>query len=510
MAKQLYTNNATATLNADITDSTTTIVLTAGQGALFASPGSSEHQVATLFDTSTGDVEIIHITSRSTDTLTVLRGQEGTSGTAFAAATAAIEARATAGTLEYIDPYSQATGGNAVAIGVGATAAGTNSTVVGSLAESTGERAAALGYQANTTGNYSISVGWDATCLGADGIAIGRSAASAAVSYAVSIGLTAAADAQDSLAIGRSSNATAVDSMAIGYNSQADGAQGIAIGRSSVATGENTVALGYQANAAAYSVAVGRASYATAPYSVCISNSQYSETFADGSAVIGGWPAIQRESWFYSPGGSGQSFKGHSSIIASPPVDLGPGISFATSTAYDDQDVVVPTTPNGYQYYLAVYPYDATNGADNNVTSGGTEPTWPTTQGDGVSEGTSDWVCIRPDAGITVSAVKSGASTPNTPRLKFVPTRAGFICFNYASITAEPFISVGNGSSATAYVNNQQLTGITQSGQVQWIDISNAVWCDDVVFTLETAGTGSGAQFHGRFLIEGFHIQTQD
>jgi hypothetical protein len=115
---------------------------------------------------------------------------------------------------------------------------------------------------------------------------------------------------------------------------------------------------------------------------------------------------------------------------------------------------------------------------------------------------------IDPLTGVTMAAGQCGDNTLDT-RLDFYPTRAGFVCFNYSTLTAAPFISVGNASSSTAYVNNQQLTGITQSGQVQWIDITNAVGTDDVVFTLETAGTGAGGQFHGRFLIEGFHIQTQ-
>jgi hypothetical protein len=80
----LWENNAKTTI-ADVTvaSDATTINVATGDGALFPNPGAGEYFYATLIDTS-GNREIIKVTSRSTDAMTVVRGQDGTSGRAFA------------------------------------------------------------------------------------------------------------------------------------------------------------------------------------------------------------------------------------------------------------------------------------------------------------------------------------------------------------------------------------------------------------------------------------------
>ena len=75
-------NNAFGTLNAGITNSDTTIVLQAGEGARFPSLSAGDYFYATLIDT-TNNLEIVKVTARSTDTMTVERGADGTSGRAF-------------------------------------------------------------------------------------------------------------------------------------------------------------------------------------------------------------------------------------------------------------------------------------------------------------------------------------------------------------------------------------------------------------------------------------------
>ena len=72
-----FSNNASATLGASIGTADTTITLTAGQGALFPSLGASYHFYATLVDSS-NNLEIVKVTARATDTLTVVRAQDGT------------------------------------------------------------------------------------------------------------------------------------------------------------------------------------------------------------------------------------------------------------------------------------------------------------------------------------------------------------------------------------------------------------------------------------------------
>jgi len=77
------TNNASGTLSAAITSGATTLTLTSGQGALFPTLGAGDYCWCTLVDTS-NNVEIIKVTARSTDTMTIVRGQDNTTAQAFA------------------------------------------------------------------------------------------------------------------------------------------------------------------------------------------------------------------------------------------------------------------------------------------------------------------------------------------------------------------------------------------------------------------------------------------
>lgn len=92
-----YTNNYITTLNGAINNSTTTIVVTSV--ADLPTVGSGDTCRLTIDDGT--NIEIVQVTSNSTTTLTVVRAQEGTSGTAFADAVA-IELRSTA--ASFIDP----------------------------------------------------------------------------------------------------------------------------------------------------------------------------------------------------------------------------------------------------------------------------------------------------------------------------------------------------------------------------------------------------------------------
>jgi len=76
------TNNAFGTLNAGINSSATSIVLTAGQGARFPTLSAGDYFYATLIDTS-NNLEIVKVTARSTDTMTVVRGQDNTTARAY-------------------------------------------------------------------------------------------------------------------------------------------------------------------------------------------------------------------------------------------------------------------------------------------------------------------------------------------------------------------------------------------------------------------------------------------
>src|SRR5678816_2787493 len=102
MAKQLFGNNASSLLAASISDSDLTIQVAGGFGALFPNPGAGEYFLVTL-ENDSGDIEVVKITSRTSDLLTVPplgRGQEGTSAQSWTNGQARVELRLTRGTME--------------------------------------------------------------------------------------------------------------------------------------------------------------------------------------------------------------------------------------------------------------------------------------------------------------------------------------------------------------------------------------------------------------------------
>jgi hypothetical protein len=98
MAKPLFTNNAYSTLASGINSTATTLTVATGEGARFPTVSGSDYFYVTLIDTS-NNMEIVKVTARSTDTFTIVRGQDGTSGTAFSASDR-VELRPTAASIE--------------------------------------------------------------------------------------------------------------------------------------------------------------------------------------------------------------------------------------------------------------------------------------------------------------------------------------------------------------------------------------------------------------------------
>ena len=90
-----FTNNAATTLAAGINSSATSISVT--DGSVFPSLSSGEHFYCTFDDTT--NVEIVKVTARSSNTLTVVRGQDDTTARAFSSGDKA-ELRVVAALLE--------------------------------------------------------------------------------------------------------------------------------------------------------------------------------------------------------------------------------------------------------------------------------------------------------------------------------------------------------------------------------------------------------------------------
>jgi predicted RNA-binding protein Jag len=86
MTTFLFSNNAATTLAGPIAANATTLNLAAGTGALFPNPASGQQFSLTLVSqTDAAQIEVVYCTARSTDTCTVVRGQEGTPTASFLA-----------------------------------------------------------------------------------------------------------------------------------------------------------------------------------------------------------------------------------------------------------------------------------------------------------------------------------------------------------------------------------------------------------------------------------------
>ena len=77
MPNMSFANNAASLLASGINASATSLTVTAGSGVLFPALSGSKYFYCTLANTS-GALEIIKVTARSSDTFTMIRGQDGT------------------------------------------------------------------------------------------------------------------------------------------------------------------------------------------------------------------------------------------------------------------------------------------------------------------------------------------------------------------------------------------------------------------------------------------------
>ena len=96
-----FANNAVSRLAGNITNIATTLTITPGDGAKFPALGAGEYFPATLVKAD-GTLEIVKVTARSTDTLTIERAIEPVGGVQAAHSFSAgdkIELRMTAGSL---------------------------------------------------------------------------------------------------------------------------------------------------------------------------------------------------------------------------------------------------------------------------------------------------------------------------------------------------------------------------------------------------------------------------
>ena len=110
MASRIFANNVAGLLASTITGSATSLALVTGQGASFPSPTGGDYYLATLSQGSPPETswEIVKVTARSDDTLTIVRGQEGTTATSWASGSK-VELRLTAGVIAPLAAPASAT-----------------------------------------------------------------------------------------------------------------------------------------------------------------------------------------------------------------------------------------------------------------------------------------------------------------------------------------------------------------------------------------------------------------
>lgn len=100
-------NNAVSTITTAISASDVGLAVAAGTGSLFPTLGASDYFYATLVSAG-GTYEVIKVTARVGDTMTIVRAQEGTTAQSFASGSR-IEVRVTAASItDMVDEHDQA------------------------------------------------------------------------------------------------------------------------------------------------------------------------------------------------------------------------------------------------------------------------------------------------------------------------------------------------------------------------------------------------------------------
>jgi len=121
---QLFKNNATSYIDGAISAAVTSISLPSGAGAKFPVISGSDYFLATIVGLSSSGIEdtweIVKVTARSSDTLTVVRAQESTTALSWAHASR-IENRLTAATTNTftLANYASVDDATALAISLG-------------------------------------------------------------------------------------------------------------------------------------------------------------------------------------------------------------------------------------------------------------------------------------------------------------------------------------------------------------------------------------------------------
>lgn len=179
----------------------------------------------------------------------------------------------------------------------------------------------------------------------------------------------------------------------------------------------------------------------------------------------------------------------YESVGGSIPVDLGSAATWAAGDYYRGS-VVVPTVPDGYQYWLAI------SSPDDSLSNDATEPAFDGLGG-GAASAAGWWF---------PTVLPIDFTTENFVGL--MVTEVGFIA-HVATASGLPSVSIGTPTNATRFANNVSLSQITAGGMVHRIPLSGGgalLNSEPLRFKVDTAATGG--RFLGRFYWRGFFIET--
>lgn len=558
----LFANNAETPLSASITAAATSIV--GVNCGTWPGPVTGQVFYATLSD-GTNAPEIVKVTARSSNTLTVVRAQEGTTAFAWSGTLTTISIRLTAGTmaqapqaannggnarganaLEYqttrtgstqvasgaaavcLGSSNTASATNATTLGKSNTASGTSGTAIGDTNTATNTQATALGYSNDATNTNATAIGSDNTASNTDATAAGRSNTASGTS-ATAIGKSNTASGASGTAIGETNSASGTDSTAIGQENTATQTRAVSLGYNNDSTAQDSTAVGGNNTVnSAFAVAAGTNN--TASGGLCVAVGANNIASASGAIALGVGSSATGESSQAS--GNGAVAKGVGAIcrggnlarrdyqltrgaVHSIPLDTGftaaefgglTGSPQTIATSYIDlTGGATWAASTSYNHGHAVKP-TTPNGRQywlwcENYTSATTTGSEPTW-----TTGHGDW--IQADAGgaawwVCVDAGNYEIAIPTG--LVFFPLAVGFLCERYSAITVQPYISFGQNGNLTKYLASTQTTKLGAAYSIEnYTSLASYTGGTTLSFKLQTAATGT--RLLGRAYFTGLFV----
>ena len=248
----------------------------------------------------------------------------------------------------------------------------------------------------------------------------------------------------DSIAVGTGAKAYGNGNGVLGFNNSAAGQDNVLVGTGSTSYGRGNTLLGVHGRSynindreVTNSTVIGNDVKFSVSYSCRTVGADYlpleDGLYAGGHTVDEHYTASASEETFFSP-----------------PICAGVN-AWTASTSYTHGETVTVLTgaPTNFSYFARIV---GSNGHYGAATSGGIEPTWPTTPGGTVADGSITWVCVN--------RTDIRCYLPDNVRL--LPTQVGFVADQFAtSVTTTPTISYGVVGGLADWKTSVQATNVS-------------------------------------------------